>query len=97
VHSPGGTRTGAVNLEPVTSLLTEKVLSKNASRGITVAKNEDFVRRVGVHQPERGEVKAFTSCANIGVCWFLGSASAGDVAEASGSHEKPRARSQRKF
>ena len=42
-------RTRAANLETVTGLPAKKVLSENASRGITVAKNEDFVRRVGVH------------------------------------------------
>jgi hypothetical protein len=53
-----GIRTGAVNLETATSLLAKKVLSENASRRITVAKNEDSVGRVGVHQSERREAKA---------------------------------------
>jgi len=42
-------RTGAVNPETVTCRPAKNVLSENASRGITVAKNEDFVRRVGFH------------------------------------------------
>ena|SRR5208282_385374 len=45
----GWMRTGAVNLETVTCRSAKNVLSENASRRITVAKNEDFVRRVGVH------------------------------------------------
>jgi hypothetical protein len=49
VYLRGWMRTGAVNLETVTCLLAKNVLSENASRGITVAKNEDLVRRVGVH------------------------------------------------
>src|SRR5271157_5650558 len=49
VYLCGWMRTGAVNLETVTCLLAKNVLSENASRGITVAKNEDLVRRVGVH------------------------------------------------
>ena len=59
VYLPGGIRTGAVNLETVTSLLTKKVLSENASRRITVAKNEYFVRTVGVHELEQHEATAF--------------------------------------
>jgi hypothetical protein len=49
VYLRGRMRTGAVNLKTVTCLPAKKVLSENASRGITVAKNEDFVRRVRVH------------------------------------------------
>ena len=49
VYLRGWMRTRAANLETVTGLPAKKVLSENASRGITVAKNEDFVRRVGVH------------------------------------------------
>jgi len=49
VYLPGWMRTGAVDLKTVTCLPAKNVLSENASRGITVAKNEDFVRRVGVH------------------------------------------------
>jgi hypothetical protein len=49
VYLRGWMRTGAVNLETVTCFLAKNVLSENASRGITVAKNEDLVRRVGVH------------------------------------------------
>jgi hypothetical protein len=58
MHLAGGIRTGAVNLETTTSLLAKKVLSENASRRITVAKNEDSVWRVRVHQAERREAKA---------------------------------------
>ena len=49
VYLRGRMRTGTVSLETVTCRFMKKVLSKNASRGITMAKNEDFVRRVGVH------------------------------------------------
>jgi hypothetical protein len=50
VYLAGGIGTGAVSLETATSLLAKKVLSENASRRITVAKNEDSVWRVGVHR-----------------------------------------------
>jgi hypothetical protein len=59
MYSAGGIRTGAVNLETATSPLAKKVLSENASRRITVAKNKDTVGRVGVHQREQPEAKAF--------------------------------------
>jgi hypothetical protein len=49
VYPRGRMRTGTVNLKTVTCLPAKKVLSENTSRGITVAKNEDFVRRVGLH------------------------------------------------
>jgi hypothetical protein len=58
MHLAGGIRTGAVNLETATSLLAKKVLSENASRRITVAKNEDSVWRERVQQAERREAKA---------------------------------------
>jgi hypothetical protein len=57
VYLRGRMRTGTVSLETVTCRLAKKVLSKNASRGVAVAKNEDFVRRVGVHH-EFHRVKA---------------------------------------
>ena len=49
VYLRGWMRTSAVNLETVTCRPAKNVLGENASRGITVAKNEDFVRRVGFH------------------------------------------------
>jgi hypothetical protein len=59
VYLTGGIRTSAVNQETAASLLAKKVLSKNASRGITVAKNEDSVGRVGMHDSERRKAKVF--------------------------------------
>jgi hypothetical protein len=45
----GRMRTGAINLKTVTCLQAKEILGENASRGITVAKDEDFVRRVRMH------------------------------------------------